>query len=68
MKILEYKKGDATKPAFAGNDIIAHIFKDIGGLGKGFVMAISGKWKEIDPLIERTLLNNQVKVFVYDFE
>lgn len=44
-KIL-YIKGDATSPLSKGNKIIAHICNDIGGWGKGFVLAISKKWKE----------------------
>lgn len=27
-----------------------------------------GKWEEIEPIIERTLLKNNVEVYVYDFE
>jgi hypothetical protein len=27
-----------------------------------------GKWEEIRPIIERTLLKNNVEVYVYDFE
>jgi len=157
MKIINYLKGDATNPQIKGNKIIIHICNDIGGWGKGFVMAISkrwkkpeneyrkwfqsgenfnlgeiqivqveedvwvcnmigqhktttnskgiapiryeavekglnklidealqlnasvhmprigcglagGKWEEIEPIIERTLLKNNVEVFVYDFE
>jgi O-acetyl-ADP-ribose deacetylase (regulator of RNase III) len=43
---IEYKKGDATNPTGDGNKIIVHICNDIGGWGKGFVMALSKKWKE----------------------
>lgn len=43
MKIT-YLKGDATDPQIEGNKIIVHICNDIGGWGKGFVMAISKKW------------------------
>ena len=43
---IQYKNGDATSPSTAGNKIIVHICNDIGGWGKGFVMAISNKWKE----------------------
>lgn len=46
MKPIEYKKGDATNPMQNGNKIIVHICNDIGGWGKGFVMAISKRWKE----------------------
>ncbi|MBL1408716.1 macro domain-containing protein [Sphingobacterium faecale] len=43
---VEYIKGDATAPTAAGNKIIVHVCNDIGAWGKGFVMAISKKWKE----------------------
>ena len=45
MKNINYLKGDATNPQIGGNKIITHICNDIGGWGKGFVMAISKKWK-----------------------
>ena len=38
--------GDATSPMASGNKIIVHVCNDIGGWGKGFVMAISKKWPE----------------------
>ncbi|MBB6110564.1 O-acetyl-ADP-ribose deacetylase (regulator of RNase III), contains Macro domain [Mucilaginibacter lappiensis] len=41
-----YLKGDATKPAGGGNKIIVHVCNDIGGWGKGFVLAISKRWPE----------------------
>ncbi|MDX8567772.1 macro domain-containing protein [Elizabethkingia sp. HX XZB] len=46
MKTINYIKGDATKPDMVGNKIIAHICNDIGGWGKGFVVAVSKRWKE----------------------
>lgn len=46
MKIIQYKEGDATSSNAEGNKIIAHICNDIGGWGKGFVMAISKRWKQ----------------------
>lgn len=46
MKMIQYVVGDATNPSGAGNKIIAHICNDVGGWGKGFVLAISKKWKE----------------------
>lgn len=45
MKNIEYKKGDATNPSDHGNKIIVHICNNIGGWGKGFVLAISKRWK-----------------------
>ena len=41
-----YVKGDATEPIAEGNKIIVHICNDIGGWGKGFVLAISKRWTE----------------------
>lgn len=46
MKIINYLKGDAANPQVEGNKIIVHICNDIGGWGKGFVMAISKRWKK----------------------
>eukprot|EP01133_Synstelium_polycarpum_P010113 gene10113-11789_t len=43
---IDYKNGDATTPENKGNKIIVHICNDIGAWGKGFVMAISKRWKE----------------------
>ena len=45
MKI-NYTKGDATQPKGEGYKILTHICNDIGGWGKGFVGAISKRWKE----------------------
>lgn len=46
MKTITYLKGDATNPQIEGNKIITHICNDIGGWGKGFVLAISNRWKK----------------------
>lgn len=43
---IQYKNGDATSPSSEGNKIIVHICNDVGGWGKGFVLAISNKWEE----------------------
>lgn len=42
---ITFRKGDATNPTDNGTKIIVHICNDIGGWGKGFVMAISKRWK-----------------------
>ena len=44
VKSIHYRKGDATAPPAQGQKIIAHICNDIGGWGKGFVVAISRRW------------------------
>lgn len=46
MNNIEYIKGDTTKPAAVGNKIIVHVCNDVGGWGKGFVLAISRRWQE----------------------
>ena len=45
MSKINYIKGDATRPTGIGNKIIVHVCNDIGGWGKGFVVAISKRWK-----------------------
>lgn len=39
-------KGDATAPQAKGPKVIAHICNDLGGWGKGFVLAVSKRWEE----------------------
>lgn len=46
MHALRFVRGDATSPQAAGPKIIAHICNDLGGWGKGFVVAISRRWPE----------------------
>ncbi|NOS91731.1 MAG: macro domain-containing protein [Cyclobacteriaceae bacterium] len=43
---IKYLKGDATKPIAEGNKIIVHVCNDMGGWGRGFVLALSKQWKE----------------------
>ena len=46
MESINYITGDATSPIGDKNKLIIHICNDIGGWGKGFVLAITKKWKE----------------------
>lgn len=46
MSDIVYVKGDATQPQAKGVKIIAHVCNDLGGWGKGFVLAISKRWSE----------------------
>jgi len=46
MKQITYIKGDATVPQAKGTKLIVHICNNIGGWGKGFVVAISKRWRE----------------------
>lgn len=47
---IKYRIGDATQPYGSANKIIVHICNDIGAWGKGFVLAISKRWKEPENL------------------
>ena len=49
MTEIHYLRGDATAPQAKGIKIIAHVSNDLGGWGKGFVVAISRRW----PMPER---------------
>ena len=44
-KMISYREGDATEPGAEGKKIIVHICNDSGKWGKGFVLAISRRWK-----------------------
>ena len=44
MREIQYRVGDATAPASAGNKLICHVCNDMGGWGRGFVLALSKRW------------------------
>ena len=46
MNAIHYLKGDATAPQAKGTKIICLICNDLGGWGRGFVLAISKRWPE----------------------
>ncbi len=46
MNEIHYLKGDATQPQAKGVKIIAHVCNDLGGWGKGFVVAVSKRWQQ----------------------
>lgn len=56
---ITYLKGDATNPK--GNDprIIVHICNDIGKWGKGFVLAISKRWKSPEAVYRAAFSSRQ---------
>jgi O-acetyl-ADP-ribose deacetylase (regulator of RNase III) len=45
MSKITYVVGDATLPHAEGNKIISHICNDKGFWAKGFVVALSNRWK-----------------------
>jgi len=46
MVALRIIKVDATSPQAKGPKIVAHVCNDLGGWGKGFVLAVSGRWPD----------------------
>ncbi len=46
MTTITYLKGDATVPSAKGPQIIAHVCNDLGGWGKGFVLALSKRFSQ----------------------
>jgi O-acetyl-ADP-ribose deacetylase (regulator of RNase III) len=43
-----YRIGDATAPEGEGAKVVAHICNDIGGWGRGFVIALSKRWPKAE--------------------
>ena len=41
---IRYVIGDATAPEGEGPKVIVHVCNDIGGWGRGFVVALSKRW------------------------
>ena len=46
MSEITYVRGDATVPSVKGVKVIAHVCNDVGGWGKGFVLALSRRWPQ----------------------
>ncbi|MFF8914341.1 macro domain-containing protein [Streptomyces sp. NPDC015032] len=46
MAGITYVRGDATDPQGKGVKLITHVCNDLGGWGKGFVLAVSRRWPE----------------------
>ncbi|MFI9628458.1 macro domain-containing protein [Streptomyces sp. NPDC052042] len=53
MSEITYIRGDATAPQGSGVKLIAHVCNDLGGWGKGFVLAISRRWPEPEAAYRR---------------
>ena len=43
---INYTIGDTTQPVGKGTKIIVHVCNDVGGWGRGFVVALSKRWSE----------------------
>ncbi|WP_329565239.1 macro domain-containing protein [Kitasatospora sp. NBC_01266] len=50
---IRYLRGDATDPQAKGPKVIAHVCNDLGGWGKGFVLALSRRWPEPEAAYRR---------------
>lgn len=46
MISIKFVRGDATNPIGDGRKYLMHICNDVGGWGKGFVLALSKKWSQ----------------------
>ncbi|MEU5000098.1 macro domain-containing protein [Streptomyces sp. NPDC021622] len=53
MSEITYVRGDATVPFGKGTKLIAHVCNDLGGWGKGFVVAVSRRWPEPETAYRR---------------
>jgi O-acetyl-ADP-ribose deacetylase (regulator of RNase III) len=56
---IVYTEGDATNPAGKGNKVIVHVCNDAGFWGKGFVLAVSRRWKEPEGAYKDWFKNGQ---------
>ncbi|MDX3352454.1 macro domain-containing protein [Streptomyces sp. ME01-24h] len=53
MEGITYVRGDATAPDGQGVKLIVHVCNDVGGWGKGFVLALSRRWPEPEAAYRR---------------
>ncbi|TXS43546.1 macro domain-containing protein [Streptomyces sp. OR43] len=53
MSEITYVQGDATSPHGKGVKVIVHVCNDLGGWGKGFVLALSRRWPEPEAAYRR---------------
>ncbi|MFB7583602.1 macro domain-containing protein [Streptomyces hydrogenans] len=53
MTEIAYVRGDATAPRGKGVRIVAHVCNDLGGWGKGLVLAVSRRWPEPEAAFRR---------------
>ncbi|MFE4175627.1 macro domain-containing protein [Streptomyces sp. NPDC056909] len=53
MSEIGYVRGDATAPQGEGVKLITHVCNDVGGWGKGFVLALSRRWPEPEAAYRR---------------
>ncbi|GGY07041.1 macro domain-containing protein [Streptomyces hiroshimensis] len=54
-----YERGDATAPRGSGPRVIAHVCNDSGGWGRGFVLALSRRWRAPEAAFRRWYRDRQ---------
>jgi hypothetical protein len=59
--MITYLKGDATEPV-TKPALIIHVVNDMGGWGRGFVLAISKKWKIPEQKYRASFILRDVKL------
>ena len=57
---IQFLKGDATAPESNEHQLIVHICNDLGKWGKGFVLAISKRWKEPEQLYKQSFKGSSI--------
>lgn len=57
--MIHYLRGDATRPELRGPKVIAHVCNNKGGWGKGFVLALSRRWPEVEASYRRWYKNGK---------
>jgi len=66
---IKFIMGDATNPLGSKTKIIVHICNDVGEWGKGFVMAISKKWKQPETEYRKWYKNKEgIQTEIVQFE
>ncbi len=59
MARIYFVQGDATQPIGEGNKYLVHLCNDKGYWGRGFVLAISKKWKAPEKAFKKWLAANE---------
>ena len=62
MTPIRFVTGDATSPAGDGPKVIVHVCNDLGKWGKGFVLAISKRWKDPERIYKAAFATAQAPV------
>lgn len=58
--MIHYVIGDATQPVGDGRKTIVHVCNDIGGWGRGFVVALSKRWSQPETIYRQAASNRML--------